>query len=242
MIGRLIGAFNRLLNAEYSLTELVQKFKNIFKSVFEATETSDTAVLFDMAKGMLGQLLTFLPMVLLALCAIEVFFGKKLLGVQKFFVCFLGGLVFGAYFLDGVVSSFVALPDYVVGAVVGMIFAILYKLLYYIGYIGTFGYVTYLVCFSGAYLEMVTAYTKGNLVFSAAAAGIVALVALILHKPIEMLGTSALGAYGIVSIVDKNFFDFGTVGFASETLIKLAVIAVITIVGFIVQFKTRKRY
>ena len=240
MIDRLIGIFTRLINVEYDLATFIEKFKYIFNSIFKA-ETSDTTALIAMVKGMIGAYMAYLPMILLALCVIEVFFGKKLFGIQKFLLCFFVGFCGGVYFIADAIT-FIALPDYIIGAVVGLVCAILCKLCYWLGYVGTFGYLAYMICFSGAYLAMVTVYTKGNLIFSAAAAVIVIVLALIFRKFIEMLATSALGAYGIVSIVDKNFFDFGSLGFATEDIVKLAVIGVITLIGFIVQVKTRKRY
>lgn len=238
---RLIGLFNRLINVEYDLTTLIGKVKSVLSSIFTA-DGSSTKGLIDMVKAMAGAFIAYLPMVLLALCAIELLFGKKLFGIQKFLGCFLAGYVFGVYFLADIVASFVTIQDYIVGAVLGLICAILCKIFYLIGYVGVFGYLTYMLCFLGA-IPVVGAYTVNNLMFSAAAAVVVVIIALIFRKFIEMLGTAALGAYGIVSIVDKNFFDLGTLPLGlQESTLKLAAIGVIALIGFIVQFKTRKRY
>ena len=241
MFDRLIGIFSRLINAEYDLPTLFDRIKNVFDSVFKG-EASTTKALIDMVVGMIGAFIAYLPIVLLVLCVIEVFFGKKLFGIQKFLFCFVIGYVGGVYFISDIINNFIVVQDYIVGAVIGVICAILCKLVYWLMYVGAFGYLTYLVCFTGAYLAVVTVYTKGIMMYSAIAAVVVIILALIFRKFIEMLGTSALGAYGIVSIVGKNYFDFSSLGFASEEIIKLAVIGVITLIGFIVQVKTRKRY
>ena len=98
-----------------------------------------------------------------------------------------------------------------------------------------------MVCYLGM-IPVVSAYTYQNLMFSAVAALVVVIITLILRNHVEMLGTAAVGAYILVRVVDKYYFDFATVGVASETIVKLAAVAVITLIGFIVQFKTRKRY
>ena len=240
MFDRLIGLFNRLINVEYDLPTFIDKLKYVFNSIFR-TQGSDTRALIDMVKGMIGAYMAYVPIILIALCVIEVLFGKKFYGIQKFFICFLVGFMGGVYFIADIVAGFVVVPDYIVGAAVGLVCAILYKLFYFIGYVGTFGYLAYMVCFLGM-IPVVSAYTYQNLMFSAVAALVVVIITLILRNYVEMLGTAAVGAYILVRVVDKYYFDFATVGLASETMVKLAAVAVITLIGFIVQFKTRKRY
>lgn len=240
MLDRLIGLFTRLINVEYDLTTLINKLKYVFNSIFRA-EGSNTKALLDMVKGMIGAYIAYVPLILIALCVLEIFFGKKFYGIQKFLLCFLVGFMGGVYFIADAVTAYIAVPDYIVGAVIGLICAVLYKLFYFIGYVGTFGYLAYMLCFLGV-IPVLSAYTFKNLMFSAVAALVVVVITLLLRNYVEMLGTSAVGAYILVRVVDKYYFDFATVGFASETIVKLAVVAVITLIGFIVQFKTRKRY
>lgn len=228
-----------LINAKYDFTKFLTKFKAMFTAT---VEEADVAALLDMAKASLASVLNYLPYILLALCVIEVFFGKKLFGIQKFLLMFGLGFIGGVLIVAPIVDKFIVLPTYVTGAVVGLICAILCKLLYWLCYVAVFGYSVYMVCFAGVYLAAVTQYTKGILLYSAIAAGVVIIIALLLRKFIEMLATSALGAFGIVSIVISDFYDFTALVPGSEAIVKLAAIGVITLIGFIVQVKTRRRY
>ena len=233
------GIIDAIINAKFGLAELFGSFKAMFEGAFQE---GDVVALLEVVTNSLAAVLPYLPIILLALCAIVTLFGKKLFGLEKFLFIFTLGFVGGVLFLAPVLEQFVALPSYITGAVVGLVCAILCKIIYWLLYVAAFGYAAYFVCFTAAVLPVATVYTQGNMIYSAIAAVVVIVLALLLRKLIEMLGTAALGAFGIVAIVDANFFDFANIGFAEEGILKLAAIGVITLIGFIVQVKTRKRY
>ena len=230
-----------LINARYDFAKFLAKFKAMFTAT---VEEADVAALLDMAKASLASVLDYLPYILLALCVIEVFFGKKLFGIQKFLLMFGLGFIGGVLIVAPIVDKFIVLPTYITGAVVGLVCAILCKLLYWLCYVAVFGYSVYMVCFAAMYLpEVVTQYTKSNLLYSAIAAAVVIIIALLLRKFIEMLATSALGAFGIVTIVINDLnIDFTAFVPGYEDIVKLVAIGVIALIGFIVQVKTRRRY
>ena len=229
------------MNARYSFSYISAKLDKIFTAAIEDVEVASILSMIDTA---LASVLAYLPIIFIALCLIETFFGKKLLGLQKFLLMFGLGFVGGVLIVAPIVNGFFVLPTYITGAVVGLICAILCKLLYWLGYVGVFGYSVYMVCFTGAIpeLQVVTVYTQGIQLYSLVAAAVVVIIALLLRKYIEMAGTAALGAYGIATLVIENFYDFTALVPGAEDIVKLAVIAVIAFIGFVVQVKTRKKY
>lgn len=183
--------------------------------------------------------------ILLALSLIEVFAGKKLFGLQKFIGFFGLGLVAGIHFVSPIINTYVTLSPYIIGLVVGVVAALLYRPLYFVCYAGGIGFITYYVLVKGLYLpEMITAYTKEQMIISLAAAVVVVVIALLLRKWIEMLGLSALGACGVFYCITKLMAQLANVGFAEAVYVyfQIGIIAVVTLIGFIVQVKTRKRY
>ena len=70
------------------------------------------------------------------------------------------------------------------------------------------------------------------------------IIALLLKKYIEMIGTAALGSWLTVIVVSRHLYDF-TAWQIFEGRAQLAIIiptAVIALIGAAVQIKTRRRY
>ena len=81
------------MNARYSFSYISAKLDKIFTAAIEDVEVASILSMIDTA---LASVLAYLPIILIALCLIETFFGKKLLGLQKFL------LMFGLGFVGGV--------------------------------------------------------------------------------------------------------------------------------------------
>lgn len=185
----------------------------------------------------LAAVLPYLPYILLGVYAILLLFGKRLFSVIRFITFFLVGFVLGVYYLAPIVLGyFASIPAYVVGIVIGLLAAVLGKLIYYLAYSVAVGYSVYLVCVSG----MVVAELAENYMVGAIVAGIAIILALVLHNFIERLGTAFLGAYGILGIV-KGWYDFTTLVPGYEWAVMLGATAVLALIGFAVQQATRKK-
>ena len=179
--------------------------------------------------------------VLLVLSLIEVFAGKKLFGLQKFIAFFAVGFVAGVCFVAPLVHSFFA-NALIVGLVVGVIAALLYRPIYFLGYVGGIGFVTYYVLYNALVLPAaITVYTKGQLVVSIVAAVVVVVIALLLRKWLETLALAGIGACGIWYSISLALTVCQIV-LPYQNYIMLAVVGIFTLVGFVVQVKTRKRY
>ena len=199
--------------------------------------------LWGLVKGFLCKLGAFLPVLLLALAAVEICFGKKLLGVQRFIACALGGYIVGVLTVSPLINQVFLLPAYVSGIVVAIVAAILSRYIYYVLLAVASGYSVFLIFYNNPFLPFALP-TVGNLVVCAIIAVVAIILTFVLRKYIEMLGTAALGGFFVTRIVIANYFDYRTWGvFVDKVWLgHLIFIGVIAIVGFIVQYKTRTRY
>lgn len=233
------------LNATFDFSALWQWISSLFQSMI-AHPTVDGYI--TLAEGYIAMLPALIvPGALLVLSLIQAFFGKKLLGLQKFIVCFAAGFLCGAVIVHPMIAEFIqGISAEILGVIVGVVFGLLCKPVYFISYVLVAGYSAYLVLMGGYYLpETVTAMTKGNMVICLGAAAVVIILALIFRKWIEMLGTSVLGGWCTYLSVDALLVALtgsGLAAFPSANIIKIAAIVVVAFLGFVVQVKTRRRY
>lgn len=228
--------FNKVLAAEYDFDAIGQFFKNLFNGSF----TGKVEELWDKLWGMASVIHPFVGYIFLALALVQLLFGKRLLGFQKFIGAFAVGYAASVVYLVPVLADLIpALADFgwIVGIVVGIIAILLRKILYMAVYIVAFAYIPYYLLYSG---EIVAA-TKGQLIIAAAAAAVIVILAIVLRKWVEMLGLSALGAYCITKTLDVKFGVIDMIPM-DGMLVGLIILGVLTLIGFIIQVKTRKRY
>ena len=230
--------FECIKNAELDFTGVWE----LLVAIYTAISTNATVVaLWEGLMGLISVVLPYMTYILLALCVVETFFGKKLFGLQKFLLFLTVGFTAGIQYVAPLITGLLPIPEWVVGLVVGIVCALLCKFLYFVVYVVAAGYSVYMIAYSGAYLSFVTNFTKGNLIIALVCAAVAVVVALLLRKYIEMLGTAALGAWGVVTYV-KAIYDFTALVPGSEALVGLIAFGVIALIGFAVQVKTRKRY
>lgn len=235
------GFFESVINAEFD-------FAAIWESILGVWAALTASPAYIEIKAFIDGLLSNVPAmavtgVLLVLSLIQVFFGKKLLGFQKFIACFAVGFAYGVVFLAPFVDTVFQMPHWISGVVVGAIAALLCKLVYFLLYIGAAAYSVYFIAFSGTILPEVTAFTKDNMIYALIAAVVAVVLVLVLRKWIEMLGTSTLGAWCTFLCVDALAGLSTMEALASSyDIVKWVAIGVIALIGFIVQVKTRRRY
>lgn len=198
----------------------------------------------EVVNGFLAGLPAFtLPLAFLLLSLVETFAGKRLIGFQKFVLCFVLGFEYGVLYVSNLLDSIVVIDHWIAGLVIGIIAALLSKLVYFLAYVGVIGYAVYFIAYTGNYIPAeISAFTVNNMVYALVAAGVVVVLALILRKWIEMIGTAALGAWGVFKCVDwlVGFNSIEAIAQNYDMIMYIAV-AVIGLIGLVVQFKTRKR-
>ena len=223
--------FDCLINGQFGFAEIGEWFAYLWASFFELE-------IGVMVNDLLANAGIIATAVLLVLSLLQLFVGKKLLGFQKFILFLFVGFTCGALYLAPVVEGF-GLPVLVPGIVVGVIAALLCKPLYVISYIFTAAASIFSLCYSGAILPDIT---EGNLIIGAAAAVVAVVLALVLRKVIEFVGTSFLGALCAYLCIDTLIGGFDAMLGDAVAIVKWVIIGVLALVGLIVQVKTRRRY
>ncbi len=238
-------------------------FVNKLKDSLLAFLDKEGWLLTQIQKGVdfLEGIYQYLPaIILIALGLVVLFFGKKILALEKILFFFGIGFFAGFQILTPMVAGLIKLEvtpilQVVGGCVVGLIALLLFKVLYFLCVVAVFG--------GGAFAATVfVAFPKIEALAAAAEAtpnldyivgGAVALVAILigfwLLKFFEMLATSIVGAVVVVAGVKKiyNFSQLINLGVLSVAgfylgVTTLVVIAVLALIGWIVQIKTRRLY
>ena len=234
---------NSFVDGSVTFGSLGEWIGGLFASV--SAEGSAAARYFEIAENFLAGVLPFawiIPAALVLLSLIQVFAGKKLLGLQKFLASFAAGFALGATFVTPLVAGLgVAIEDWIVGVVVGAIAALLCKLVYFLAYVIAAGAAAYTLCVSGILPEVVSVYTK-DMIVAIVVTVVVIVLALVLRKFIEMLGTAALGAWTLVLSIEALIAVFMPTFACFEAWLFYVIMGVAGLVGFIVQVASRKRY
>ena len=170
--------------------------------------------------------------IFILLSLIQTVFGKKLLFVEKYAFFAYVGFIMGEHFL---ITRFpLQIFGWIFGLLCGVALAIMARELYYIAYALVIGYATFTILYGGYYLPAaIVGMTKGNLAMALAIAAAVSLVALLLHKFVELVGCSALGAWCLV--LSLNYFLTYTLGVEMKSPITLILVGVFTVGGILVQ-------
>ena len=238
----------KLANAEYSFKDIGAWLSDVYSQV--TVEGGVVESFWNQGLTFIKDLLPLawiLPAILAVLSLVQVFAGKKLLGLQKVIACFVVGFACGAIFVTPIIDGLIEglgfkIDAWIVGIVVGIVAALISKLVYFLAYVIVAGYGTYVLCMTDVLPAEITAYTK-NMIVAIVAAVVVLVLALLLRKWIEMLGTACLGGWTLylcfVSILSA--FDLA-LGAGYEMWWEIGFIAVAGLIGFIVQAKTRRRY
>ena len=184
-------------------------------------------------------------MILLVIGSVAVaFFGRKMIGFLKFIFFFIIGFALGTHLLTPLILEAVEIPGWLVGTVAALVAAVLYRFLYVVLYSVVAGYGMYILTYHGFYIQGESAYSNAKATYCLIAAVVAVIIALVLKKYIEMLGTAVLGGWLASLIFASSVYDFTVLpvfGGISRVAI-LVPAAVIAAIGAIVQVKTRRRY
>ena len=174
---------------------------------------------------------------------ISAFYGKKYLGLIKFFAAAGCGYFAGASVMHPLVIG--TLPvlegkEFICGAILALVCAVLYKLIYNVLFFGLAAMFSYVIFYAGGLIPMALP-TVGDKTMSSMAVGAVLLIILLQRKSAERLGTAFLGAF-LITYGVKYFFDYTALLPDKAVIINAAVMCAIALVGFRYQYKRRRRY
>ena len=218
--------FQKVAQAAYSFQDIGDFFK---KMLLEG----DIRTYYEKAIGFIPDYYIY---VLLAFSLLMAFFGKKLLGPQKF-IAFLA-VGFGAgevYVAPLLVNILPSLPAWVSGLVIGLIAALLCKFLYWIAVAVAAGYSVFMVL----YTDMFFALPEPKQIIAAVAALVAIILVFIFLKFFERLGTAFLGGY-LSTVLLMKAVDFSFIPL-DLAITKWILVGVIALLGFLVQIATRSR-
>jgi hypothetical protein len=219
--------FGAVSDGKFDMTALKETVVDMNENVISNPEVSFLASLSEV----LG---TFMPFLMMGVMLFIAFFGKKFLPLISFISFFFIGFAIGVCYTDPAISSVIPLPAWVSGLVIGILFAIFYRLAYITAFIGGICIFVYTL-----------AYSLLNVGAVALIVGIaVAIVALIFRRFVEMFATSAIAGWAFAALIQNNIFDYSKVEFLSGMgwIVTLLIATAIALPGFIVQVKTRRRY
>ena len=212
----------------------------MFTSILDSVLTEPSVAPYvDKYNGFVASLGDFFPYVLIALCLMVGLFGRRLSGPIRVVLLFAIGFVASVHWVAPFVQQYVpTVPALYVGLAVGLLAAVLSRMIYNFVYIGCIGFDVYNICFNAMFLVEVTAFTQGNLVYSVGAGVAAVVIALFLRKYLEMIITAAAGGVGVAFFV-KNLFDY-TASFSYDPNVTMFVLgAIIAVPMFIYQYRNR---
>lgn len=232
---------SHLIGARFSFSYLWELLVDLYKSII-----SDANVLavWDALKNLASSFWGALPYILMVLGLVVALFGKKLDGVIKFIGFFVIGFFLGIYFLVPVIPSEVPIPGWVIGIVVGVVAAVMSRFLFVACYSVAVLYSVYRLCYHGFFLDTQHEFSTGKAITALAVAAIILVLTLVFFRFVEMLLFSALGAWFITSGFGIAIIDLSAIPKLGDNswILEVSIIGIITLLGFLFQFKTRRRY
>ena len=236
-----IGDFlNSIKEARFTFDVIWQAIVDFFTDVFA---NPDVSAAWNGFLNLIQPVHTIAVIVGIALALVIAFFGRKIIGVLKFALFFAVGFLLGTHLLAPLLPPEITLPGWIIGVVAALIAGVLSRFIYVVLYVISGGYATYLVAYYGFFLTPDPVYSDTRALTCLAAAAVVTVLILVFKKYVEMLGTAVLGSWlAILGI--RSIYDFTALPLFEgvEWLATLIAAAIVAVIAFSVQVKTRRRY
>lgn len=241
MFGSVGEFFNAVVEARLDFAPLWQLITDLYYSI---TQNPDMQALWGGIMRLLDPIMGVVPYILILLSLTVAFFGKKIMAIIKFSAFFVVGFALGLHYVTPWIGYTVEVPGWICGLVIAIVAATLYRTIYMVIYVATGTYCLYTVFYLGFYAIPTPEFTGNRAVVSLVFAILAVVLALVLRKYIEMIGTSVLGGYFVALIIRGFLFDYRTLSFLSSVpkLGTVIITFIIAIPAFVVQYRTRRRY
>lgn len=243
MLDSLKAFGSQLIEAEISIFEIGSKLNGVAGSAWE---------FWEKVKGFFEaqNLLVVLAAILLVLSLVEAFAGKKLFPVQKVIACFILGYIIGTAFVFPAIAPHIEsvellapyIKDYVVGWMIGALFATLCLPIYVVSYVSVIGYFAYSLMMDG----LISQYA-GDKIVALIGMAVALVFALVFRKIVEIAMTSVIGgaftyhAISYLVLVASQMQMTDLLG-DLESIVESVVIAVVSVAGFMIQYRYRRRW
>ena len=231
--------FNAVKNAEFSFAGIGEWLTSIYYSI---TENPDIVSIWQFLTDAYNTYLIPLTLLFIAVGLVVAFYGQKITGIIKFLIFFVIGFSVGVHYLSPIIPDTVQIKSWIIGLVVAIVTAVLYKYLYYALIAVAVGYSVYLTCFAGFFIDATRIYTAGKATISLIVALVCVVIVLAFNKWAERALTATLGGYIVASSFSGGIFNLSSLFPNNEYLGTLIVAVVIAVIGFIFQFKKREVY
>ena len=207
-------------------------------------ENPDIAVIWDGLMHWIYSARVLLITVLIVACLGVAFFGKKIIGVIKFCFFFVVGFIVGTHYLASLLPAEIDIPAWIIGVVLALIAAVLYRFLYIICYTVTVGYSAYVFAYYGFFMNSDATYSGGRATACLIVALVFLVLALVFRKYAEMVITAFLGSWCAVLLFRYHVCKFEKLAlFSGHFWVAIMIPTIIlTAVTAVVQIKTRRRY
>ena len=235
MFSGIMSFLDSIKEARFDFNAIADAIVELYRDIIYDPNVSEfVASVMDIIRPLYVSVMT----VLVILSVLIALFGKKMMAVLKFIFFLVIGFFLGMHYVASAIPPEIAIPPVIIGFIVGLISAVLYRFLYVALYATVVGYGTYAFLYNGSVIHEEMVYNLGKSAVCLICAIVVVVVALIFKKYIEMLGTALLGGWLAVKL-----FDLTILPFSGGNLIAIMVPAlIIAAVGTVVQIKTRRRY
>ena len=228
------------LHGAIGFDEFVEWVKSLYYSIYE---NENISFIWAAIKNAFIKGSAVLSWLLLFLCLSVAFFGQRIMGVLKFIFFFLLGFVFGAHVIASFIPASVVFPPWLVGLIIGIVAAVLYRFTYIIFYGSICFYCTYILCYHNLYIGVFEGHSISKTFIAIIVAVLVTILAFSNIRAVEMVGTSILGGWLASVAIVRTMYDFTKWSiFGGKWWVAVFVVsAIFATVGFIFQFKNRKK-
>ena len=233
--------FNTVKSAEFSFYGIRDWIVSIYESI---VENPDIVNIWNFITEKFNTYLVPISILLTLLGLVVCFYGQKITGIVKFIIFFIIGFAVGVHFLFPIIPDTVGLKSWVIGIVVAIVAAVLYKYLYYALISVAVGYSVYRICFTGFFIKATAEYTAGKGFISLLVAlGCVAVV-LAFNKWTERILTAFFGGYISALALNRGILHFTALPiFAGSEWVGILILTVaLGADGFAFQIKHRELY
>jgi len=233
--------FTCVKEARFTFDVVKDWLVSVFLSV---RENPDIAVIWDSLMHWIYSARVLLITILIVLCLGVAFFGRKIIGVIKFCFFFVVGFVVGTHYLAPLLPDEIDIPAWIIGVVIALIAAVLYRFLYIILYTVTIGYGAYVFAYYGFFSKSEAAFSNGRATACIIVALVFLVIALIFRKYVEMVLTAFLGSWCAVLLFRYHICKFEKLAmFSGHFWVAIMIpTIVLTAVTAVVQIKARRRY
>ena len=240
MLSGFVDFFNAVKEARFTFDVIWDAVRNLFADMLS---NPDVGAVIDGFLNGIEPIFNIALIVGIVLALVVAFFGRKIIGVIKFVAFFALGFLLGAHLLTPLLPPEIALPGWLIGIITALIAGVLSKFVYVVVYAVIAGYAVYGFTYYGFLLTPEPAYSNTRALVALGVSVVCVVILFVIKKYIEMLGTAILGSW-LAAIAFAGVYDFTALPiFAGhEWLGTLILTALLSIISFFVQVKTRRRY